>query len=122
MCDVTYITFIELCYFNFAPFIVVHLKHHHPMPHYPTTALPHCPTLLQLHLYDGNCEPDIDRDKRREACIVGSGRATEGYRLYERDGHRERIILKCILIEWNVMVWTEFICIQSHHYESSTET
>ena len=38
--------------------------------------------------------------KRREACIVGSGRATEGYRPYGRRGHKDRIILKCSLIEW----------------------
>jgi hypothetical protein len=36
---------------------------------------------------------------RREGCIVGSGRATEGYRPYRRAGHKERIILKRILIE-----------------------
>jgi len=52
-------------------------------------------------LYDGNCEPDNNRDKRREAAIAGSGRATEGYRPYSRDWHKERIILKRILIEWD---------------------
>jgi hypothetical protein len=51
-------------------------------------------------LYDVNCEPDSDRDKIREACIVGSGRATEGYRPYGRDWHKERKILKCIVVEW----------------------
>ena len=34
-------------------------------------------------------------------CIVGCGRATEGYRPYRRDGYKERIILKCILMERN---------------------
>jgi len=70
-----------------------------PMPHYPTTPLPHCPSLLQPRLYHGKYEPDSDRDTRREACIVGSGRATEVYRPHRRDGHKERIILKCIVIE-----------------------
>jgi len=51
-------------------------------------------------LYDGNCEPDSDRDKRGEACMVCSGRATEGYRPHRRHGHKEMITLKCILIEW----------------------
>jgi hypothetical protein len=45
-------------------------------------------------MYDGNCGPNCDRDQRREACIVGSGRAPEGYRPYRRDWHKERIILK----------------------------
>ena len=36
-----------------------------------------------------------------EGCIVGSGRATEDYRPYRRGGHKEGIILKCILVEWN---------------------
>jgi hypothetical protein len=33
--------------------------------------------------------------------VVDSGRATEGYRLYSGHGHKERVILKCVLIEWN---------------------
>jgi hypothetical protein len=32
---------------------------------------------------------------------VGSGRATEVYRRYRRDKLKERVILKCILIERN---------------------
>jgi multimeric flavodoxin WrbA len=45
---------------------------------------------------------------------VRDGVMTARYRQYRRNGHRERIIFKCILMEWNVMVWTEFICIQWH--------
>ena len=31
---------------------------------------------------------------------MGSGRATEGYRLYSGHGHKERVILKCVVMLW----------------------
>ena len=55
-----------------------------------------------------------------EGCIVDSGRATEGYKPYGRDGHKERMILKCILMERNGGDW-----IHQHSVvpcEHSTET
>ena len=100
--DIIYVFYIWLCSLNFALPTLLHLK---PVPHSPTTPLSHWPTLLQLHLYDVNCEPDSDRDKRREACIVGSGKATEGYRPYGRDWHKKWIILICIVVDLYVMDW-----------------
>ena len=88
------------------------------MSHYPTTQLPYCTTLLQLHLYDGICETDIDRDKRREGLMVG--RATEGYRPHGRDGHKERIILKCVVIEWYTVDWFHLHSVTS--CERNTDT
>ena len=68
--------YIWLCEFNVAS-LIVGLNQ---VSNCPTVPLSYCSTLLQLHLYDGKCEPDNNRNKRREACIAGSGRATEGYR------------------------------------------